>query len=108
TYFYLTNLYGDVPLLLTSDYNTNAIAPRKPAEEVWLQIESDLDEAAVLLSKQIEYKDGERFYINRSVVEAFRARVYLYREDWSSAESFSSKVIDRTDLYDLETNPEDV
>ncbi|WP_417361503.1 RagB/SusD family nutrient uptake outer membrane protein [Galbibacter sp.] len=108
TYFYLTNFYGDVPLLLTSDYNTNATAPRNPTEEVWLQIESDLDEAALLLNKQTEYKDGERYYVNRSVVEAFRARVYLYREDWSNAESFSSKAIDRTDLYDLEANPEDV
>lgn len=108
TYFYLTNFYGDVPLLLTSDYNTNSTAPRNPTEEVWLQIESDLDEAALLLNKQTEYKDGERYYVNRSVVEAFKARVYLYREDWSNAESFSSKVIDRTDLYDIETNPEDV
>ena len=106
TYFYLTNLYGDVPLLLTSDYNTNAIAPRNPTKEVWLQIESDLDEAAILLDKQTQYKDGERYYVNRGVVEAFRARVYLYREDWSNAEIFSSKVIDRTDVYGLETNPE--
>src|SRR5690606_25546989 len=72
------------------------------------KIESDLDEAALLLDKQTEYKDGERFYVNLSVVEAFQARVYLYREDWSNAEILSSKVIDRTDLYGLETNPEDV
>lgn len=107
-YFYLTNLYGDVPLLLTSDYNTNAISPRNSKEEVWPQIESDLDEAAILLNKQTEYKDGERYYVNRSVVEAFRARVYLYREDWSNAEIFSSKVIDRTDVYGLEANTENV
>ncbi|WP_417359639.1 RagB/SusD family nutrient uptake outer membrane protein [Galbibacter sp.] len=108
TYFYLTNFYGEVPLLLTSDYNTNATAPRNPTEEVWLHIESDLDEAALLLNKQTEYKDGERYYVNRSVVEAFRARVYLYREDWSNAEIFSTKVIDRTGLYGLEVNPENV
>ena len=108
TYFYLTNLYGDVPLLLTSDYEVNAVAPRSSTEEVWLQIESDLDKAAVLLDKQTGYKDGERYYVNRSVVEAFRARVYLYREDWSNAEVFSSKVIDRADLYGLEPSPEDV
>src|SRR5690606_26857743 len=106
TYFYLTNLYGDVPLLLTSDYNTNAIASRKPKEEVWLQIENDLDKAALLLNTQTEYQDSERYYVNRSVVEAFKARVYLYREDWINAEIFSGKVIDRTNLYDLEENPE--
>src|SRR5690606_36511578 len=108
TYFYLTNLYGDVPLLLTSDYEGNAVAPRSSIEEVWLQIESDLDEATVLLDKQTDYNEGERYYVNRSVVEAFRARVYLYREDWSNAEIFSSKVINRSDLYGLETSLEDV
>ncbi|MGS2737750.1 RagB/SusD family nutrient uptake outer membrane protein [Sinomicrobium sp. M5D2P17] len=108
TYFYLANLYGDVPLLLTSDYHMNAVAPRNPAEEVWQQIESDLDAAVLLLNEETEYTNGERYYVNRSVAEALRARVYLYREDWANAEIFSSKVIDRTGLYGLEANPEDV
>lgn len=108
TYFYLTNLYGDVPLLLTSDYEANSIAPRSPANEVWKQIENDLDEAITLLNKQTQYKNGERYYVNQSVAEAFRARVYLFREDWLNAEIFSSKVIDRTGLYGLEINPDNV
>lgn len=108
TYFYLTNLYGDVPLLLTSDYEFNAVAPRNPLEEVWKQIENDLDEALILLSKSREYTDDERFYVNLSAVEALRARVYLYSKDWVNAELFSSKVIGRTGLYGLEENPENV
>lgn len=108
SYFYLTNFYGDVPLLLTSDYDINAIAPRNSTKEVWQQIEKDLDEAELLLNKQTEYKDGERYYVNRSVVEAFRARVYLYRKDWSNAEVYSSKVIDRAGMYGLSANMEDV
>ncbi|WP_461532634.1 RagB/SusD family nutrient uptake outer membrane protein [Sinomicrobium sp.] len=107
TYFYLTNLYGEVPLLLTSDYHLNAVAPRNPVEEVWQQIERDLDEAITLLQEATEYTNGERYYVNRTVVEALRARVYLYREDWVNAEIFSTEVIDRTDVYDL-VAPENV
>src|SRR5690606_16282228 len=78
SYFYLTNIYGEVPLLLTSDYNNNAIAPRNSTEDVWQQIESDLNDAISLLNTTTEYKNDERFYINRFAAEAFRARVYLY------------------------------
>lgn len=108
TYFYLTNFYGDVPLLLTSDYEVNAVAPRNPMEEVWKQIEKDLDEAILLLNNTTEYTNDERYYVNRSIVEALRARVYLYREDWANAELFSSKVIESTQLYGLVDSPEDV
>ena len=108
TYFYLSNLYGDVPLLLTSEYEVNAIAPRNPVEEVWLQIEKDLDEAITLLSNTIVYTDDQRYNVNKSTAEALRARIYLYQEDWVKAEIFSSKVIDSSILYGLEPNPENV
>lgn len=108
TYFYLTNLYGDVPLLLTSNYEVNAVTPRKPIKEVWEQIEFDLDEAISLLKNITEYKNDERYYVNRSVAEAFRARIYLYQKDWVKAETFSSKLIDQTGLYSLMDDPDDV
>jgi len=108
TYFYLTNLYGDVPLLLTANYEVNAIAPRNPKEEVWKQIENDLDKSITLLINSKEYTNDERLYVNLSAAEALRARVYLYREDWANAELSSSKVINRIGLYDLVANPEDV
>jgi len=108
SYFYLTNIYGDVPLLLTSNYETNAVAPRNPTKEVWQQIESDLDEAIVLLKKTTDYLNDERYYVNRTTAIALRARVYLFKEDWVNAELFSSKVIDHSELYSLETNVENV
>lgn len=108
TYFYLVNFYGDVPLLLTSNYEDNSVAPRNPLDQVWQQIETDLEEAITLLNKTTEYKEDERYYINRFVAEALRARVYLYRKDWKNAELFSSNVINRSELYLLETNPDNV
>lgn len=107
-YFYLASFYGDVPLLLTSNYEDSSVAPRNPINQVWKQIEADLDEAIKLLNKTTEYKEDERYYVNRFVAEALRARVYLYQEDWENAELFSSKVINRSELYLLEMNPDHV
>src|SRR5690606_28939670 len=83
-YFYLASFYGDVPLLLTSNYEDSSVAPRNPINQVWKQIEADLDEAIKLLNKTTEYKEDERYYVNRFVAEALRARVYLYQEDWEN------------------------
>src|SRR5690606_16340716 len=41
-YFYLINLYGDVPLVVTTDYRVNAILPRASEMMVYEQIISDL------------------------------------------------------------------
>lgn len=101
TYFYLTNLYGDVPLLLTIDYRKNALAPRNPAVEVWVQIMNDLDGADLLLDGTVDYPGGERTQINQFVVKAFRARVHLYQQDWDRAEELSSRVILENTTYGI-------
>src|SRR5580704_12172744 len=37
-YFYLVNLYGEVPLVLTTDYNVSGSAQRAPVDSVYAQI----------------------------------------------------------------------
>src|SRR5690606_6377697 len=37
-YFYLTNLYGDVPLVLDTDYHTNALLGRSATASIYAQI----------------------------------------------------------------------
>ncbi len=41
-YFYLVNLYGDVPLVLTSDYKANSQLARTPGNLIYQQIIADL------------------------------------------------------------------
>lgn len=101
TYFYLTNLYGDVPLILSTDYQENALISRHPASIVMDQVAADLDEAIDLLETEDSYKDSERTSINRYVALAMRARVYLFQQNWKSAEDLSSLVIDQTFLYEI-------
>lgn len=101
SYFNLTNIYGDVPLLLTTDYRLNAGASRDSATNVWLQIEEDLDESLLLLEEIEDYPEGERTNITKYVVLALRARVYLYQKDWEKAESMASQVIGQASHYEL-------
>ena len=98
-YFYLTNLYGDVPLITQTDYTVKALKARSPQTEVYDLILDDLNQAAELLDTG--YPDNERTRANRFTALGLLARVHLYREDWELAETYSSEVLAATDLYEL-------
>src|SRR5690606_6547573 len=98
TYFHLVNLWGDVPLVLSTDYQVNNRLTRAPVVQVNEQIVSDLLKAQLLL--QEEY-DGERVRANRGAATALLARMYLYLGQWSKAEEEATKVINN-ELYALE------
>ncbi|WP_373059474.1 RagB/SusD family nutrient uptake outer membrane protein [Zunongwangia sp. H14] len=106
TYFYLVNLYGNVPLILTTDYKENQLASRTPTVEVYDQIIADLLRAEEVLNS--EYRDGERTNINQYTADALLARVYLFVEDWEMAENYSSQVIGSTSTYELLEDPNEV
>lgn len=106
TNFYLTQLYGDVPLLLTTDYRINSNASRSSSDEVITQIIKDLDRSLILLDGIRYYRNNERTYVNYYVVSALRARVALYEKDWKHAEILSSNVIAETSTYEILDNPE--
>jgi len=105
TYFYLVNIFGDVPIITTTTYQESSVTPRSPVNSVYQQIISDLLDADSLLS--IDYPSSDRVRPNKYAVSALLARVYLYTKDYSKAESFSSQVID-AGVYHLSTNLNDV
>lgn len=90
-YFYLVNLYGDVPLALTDDPLANAVLPRTPAADVWAQIIKDLTEAQASLPTA--YQGTFRARINKYAAATLLARAYLYRKDWVNAEAMATQVI---------------
>lgn len=98
-HFYLVNLFGDVPLIITSDYRINAKVTRTPSNEVFEQIITDLLEAKNLLSE--EYPSEGRVRVNRSAATALLARVYLYTGDFAAAELQASEIIDNLSKYEL-------
>jgi hypothetical protein len=105
-YFYLTNLYGDVPLVISSDYKENATLPKTHSVKVYNQIVSDLLAAEKLLEDAYVDATGinassERVRPNRSAARALLARVYLYMNRYVDAEDVATQVIDNTSAYRL-------
>lgn len=92
-YFYLVNLYGDVPLTLTTNFNDNITKARSPEADVYKQIIADLKDAQALLADDYSMGGGERIRPNKWAATALLARVYLYMKDWENAEAAASAVI---------------
>ncbi|MBN9284106.1 MULTISPECIES: RagB/SusD family nutrient uptake outer membrane protein [unclassified Flavobacterium] len=104
-YFYLVNFFGDVPLVLSTDYQSNAMLVRSPSSKIYEQITEDLQVSQQLLT--VTYPGGNRGRINLYTATAFLARVYLYQKDWNNAETQSSSVINSS-AYSLVSNPDSV
>jgi len=108
-YFYAVNLYGEVPLVLTTNYKINANLSKSKVTEVYAQIVADLTKAQQMLSA--DYLGGnmtvnttERSRPNSAVATALLARVYLYLKDFDNAETEASKLIGNTNYQLLPLN----
>ncbi len=108
TYFYLVNFFGDVPLILSTDYKTNQYAAKSPASNVYASIVTDLLDAQNLLPVDFQFSGGERVRATQWAATALLARVYLYSKDWANAEAQASKVIASKPLFSLATDPNTV
>jgi starch-binding outer membrane protein, SusD/RagB family len=90
-YFYLVNLFGDVPLVTSTDYRINDTVSRTPSPQVYQQMVEDLTAAQALLSS--DYPTDQRVRPNVWTATSLLSRVYLYTKKWAEAESQASAVI---------------
>lgn len=95
-YFNLSNLYGAVPLITSTDYHVNQSLPRFPVDSIYTQILRDLNFAQNYLPKNNQ-AERANFYS----ATAFLAKVQLYRKNYSAAEEAASVVINSGN-YQLE------
>lgn len=100
-HFYLVNLYGDIPYIMTTDYALNSTVSRMPTNTVYGFVVNDLNEAIELLSEN--YTTTERIRPNRSTAKALLARVYLYMGLYPEAANAATAVINNP-LYTWETD----
>ena len=105
SYLYLVNIFGDVPLILTANYQHNAQLPRASISEIYSQIVLDLTDAKGLLSEV--YPSSGRVRINKWAAVALLSRAYLYQKDWVKAETEASAIIN-SGVYNLAANPGNV
>lgn len=111
-YFYLTNFYGKVPIVLSTDPKKNALLPRSSVDSVYAQIIADLKEAKGLLNANYlganaKSVTSERVRPNKWSATALLARAYLYHKDYDSAFATATEVIN-SGSYDLLSNLNDV
>jgi hypothetical protein len=97
-YFELVNLYGEIPLITSTDVTISSKLGRTSTTDVYTQIIKDLQEAQTALPET--YITTERIRANKYAATALLARVYLYQEKWSDAEAQSTLVIQNSQ-YDL-------
>lgn len=106
SYFYLVNLYGEIPLVTTTEYRDNQLASRSPINTIYDQILDDLKIATDILGG--EYLNGERTNVNKYAATALLGRVNLHLGNWKDAENQSGEVISETTTYKLLDDLNDV
>lgn len=92
SHFYLVNIFGKVPIVITTDYAVNSQLSRQDTNVVYDQIITDLLEAEQLLND--EYINGERVRPVKATATALLARVYLFTNNWVKAEQSATTVIE--------------
>lgn len=100
-YFNLVNLFGDVPLVTSTDYTINKSMARTPSAQVYDLIIKDLLNAKALLKN--DYPSDGRARPNKSAVQTLLAKVYLFQKDWKDAASLCDSIISNSN-YVLEND----
>lgn len=99
-YFNLVNLYGEVPLVTSTNYSVNSVMGRSNIDTVYAQITNDLLSAESLLPINSSLGVLRPGYLS---TEALLAKVYLFEGQWSNAINTASKVISSGD-FSLQNN----
>lgn len=100
-YFYLVNLFGDIPLVTTTGWATTATLSRTSSTKAYELIIQDLNEAGDMLPGDYKISGGNRVRVNKYAAKALLARVYLYTSALKNAELLSTSVIENANFYTL-------
>lgn len=98
-YHYLCMLYGDIPYTVSTDYVLNKTLKKLPYQEVLLKIESDLNDAVAILD--YDYRDPNKFYINKSVALVLLLENYIAQKKYDKAEAVAQTILDQQ-LYHID------
>ncbi|EHQ29465.1 RagB/SusD family nutrient uptake outer membrane protein [Mucilaginibacter paludis] len=100
-YFNMVNLFGGVPLVTSTDYNTTAYLPRAAASAIYSQVIADLNYATKNLPAS--YPSAGRARPNLYTAQTLLAKVNLYQGNWQAAYNEADSVIN-SGIYVLTNN----
>jgi hypothetical protein len=94
SYFDLGRGWGGVQLQLAPTTNLSALkgVKRSTLDQTYDQVLADLTKAETLLPEDASTRNRAQ----KSVARALRARLHLYRQQWSDAENYATQVIGNT------------
>jgi len=104
-YYYLQELFGDVPYTASTDYEYNRNLSKTEGSDLLNQLVTDLTTAIAFLDE--DYRNAERIYPNRKVAELLLARIYLIQEEWMLAEQTASNIL-QSPLYAFQNDIQEV
>ncbi len=96
-YFNLVNVFGGVPLVTIPLSPVEANVPRNTIDEIYAQIESDLQEAIVALPLLSEIPSAEKGRATKGSAQALLARAYLFQGKHSEAAATALEIISSTE-----------
>lgn len=99
-YFYLTQLFGDVPLVLSTDYKLAMSMSRTSITTIRKQIKQDLESAVDCLTDEPTINLG---IPNRFAVQSLLTRIYLFEGDYKGALDVAKEIL-KNGRFMLETD----
>ncbi|MEP6710894.1 MAG: RagB/SusD family nutrient uptake outer membrane protein [Ferruginibacter sp.] len=98
-YFELTNIFGDVPIILTPLKPEELQIPQSTVQQIFeTVIEPDLANAATNLPVSYSGKDVGR--VTSGAANALLAKAYLFESKWDKAASTAAQIVN-SNTYDL-------
>ena len=106
-YFYMTRVWGNVPLITEPTTNNGDInsfkLPRTDTLEIYKQVSTDLVQARALLPVSYSDVQSTRAMLTRGGIDALMTDYYMWRNNIDSALITSKRVTDNTTQYRLST-----
>ncbi len=95
TYFYMSRIWGDVPLKLEPDLDVSSAKniPRSPADSVWKQCLADLEIAKQSLDFGYEDESERAVRANKGAAFALQAHILAWKGDYAGCEAAANEVI---------------
>nr|WP_315257494.1 RagB/SusD family nutrient uptake outer membrane protein [uncultured Flavobacterium sp.] len=92
-YFELVSMWGGVPLRLTVPKADEFEMEKSTPDQVYAQIQKDLDEAIPNLPKKSEYSVEMRFRMSKGTAQALKGKAFLYQKKYAeSAAAFETLI----------------
>lgn len=100
-FFYLQQIYGDIPYPVTTNYKINQTISKTSSVEVLERIESDLKDAIPGLKDA--YRNAERIFPNKKAAQIMLAKILVTEKKYAEAEQVLKEII-QSPLYAIQND----